>query len=642
VKLLVTSRERLNLLNEWVFEIHGLPVPPSDHLEQFEEYSATALFLQSARRSQVGFEIREDEHQWVVHICRVMEGMPLGIELSAAWVGLLSIEAIAKEIEHNLDFLSVSMRDLPERHRSLRATLDHSWKLLNPGEKSILSRLAVFHGSFSLEAAHDICGASLPVLSSLRNKSLLQRTDQDYYALHEIIRQYAGLRLAEVPDENERIKDRHAWYYVHRLSEWEKTLRGSRQMEIFHEMAQMIENLSQGWQHMLTHGLSRAGKSSQFRTDLFHSSLFSLSLFYETRCRSWEAIAIFTQMVTYLKSIQDVFENTEEYPCFCSVLGQITAYLGWHQGWILEFEKAGEYLEEAIRLLEIGHSRVELAQTQYMLAELAKAQGQLKKSAGLLEQSREVFREEGEDGWYLTSLIYLARIYISLGKLEEAEALFQEAFLLVESGDMRLELPLRMGLANVCYLKHDYARAEQLMLDILKLGHQYENNRVIAAINVALGQIMLATQRVELAEKYLQEGVTLLREFGEPDNLAVALLYIGKCYVTRNNLQAAGEKFQHVIKIGQDLHTFWLVYWGLVNIARVYMAEGVTEKALEIGHVLRDCPIETKYIRDEGDLFLADLQALLPEWQVEAARQHVEGKTSPDQVMAFALQYASE
>jgi transcriptional regulator with XRE-family HTH domain len=196
IKLLVTSRERLNLLSEWVFEIQGLPVPPHDHVEQFEAYSSVALFLQSARRVCAGYEIREDERRWVLKICQIMEGMPLGIELSAAWVGVLSCEAIVREIERNLDFLSVSMRDLPERHRSLRATLDHSWNLLNAAEKSVLSRLSVFRGRFSLEAAREICGANLATLSSLRNKCLLNRIEQDYYGLHEVIRQYAGLKLA--------------------------------------------------------------------------------------------------------------------------------------------------------------------------------------------------------------------------------------------------------------------------------------------------------------------------------------------------------------------------------------------------------------------------------------------------------------
>src|SRR5512144_1543255 len=177
--------------------------------------------------------------------------MPLGIELCAAWVGLLSCEEISKEIEDNLDFLTVSMRDLPERHRSMRATLDHSWKLLNDQEKLILSRLSVFHGPFRREAAEEICGANFTVLSSLRNKTLLYRTDQDYFSLHELIRQYAERKLAEDPGEQERVKDRHATYYVHCLSEWEKALKSPQQLETLNEMAQVINDLSQGWQRIV-------------------------------------------------------------------------------------------------------------------------------------------------------------------------------------------------------------------------------------------------------------------------------------------------------------------------------------------------------------------------------------------------------
>jgi predicted ATPase/transcriptional regulator with XRE-family HTH domain len=639
IKLLVISRERLNLLSEWVFDLQGLPVPPNDLVESFDAYSSVALFLQSARRVRAGFELREFERQWVVRICRTMEGMPLGIELSAAWVGLLSCEEIAKEIEHNLDFLSVSMRDLPERHRSLRATLDHSWKLLNAEERLILSRLSVFHGNFSREAAQTICDASLAVLASLMNKSLLYRNDQEYYGLHEIIRQYAKLKLSEDPGEDGRVKDRHASYYVQFLSEWEKALKSSRQVETFNQMAQVIDNLSQGWQHMVTQGLTRAGKSNRFCADLLHNSLFSLSLFYETRCRSLEAIAILTQTVAYLKSIQDAFENTGDNACFCSVLGYISAYLGWHYGWILQYDKARECQEESIRLSEICQSRVGKAQAQFMLSEVAKAQGQLQESASLLEQSSQVFQEEGEDWWYLASLIYLARIYLPLGKLSESEALFQEAFQLIKPGDMYLGLPLRMGLANVYGLKNEYARSEQIMQDCLKLGYLYENNMNIAAIQVILGRIMLVTQRVEQAEKYLKEGINLLSEFGESENLAIALLYIGNCFVIRKNLPAAFEKFQHAIKIGQALHTFWLVYWGLVEIARIYLNEGKTEKTLEIALALRDCPVENTRLQDEGDCLLADLQAALPERQVVVSMQ-AESKIPPEQAIANVLKYA--
>ncbi len=642
VNLLVTSRERLNLLSEWVFEVKGLPVPPSDQIEQFEAYSSVTLFLQSARRASAGFEIRENERRWVLKICQIMEGLPLGIELSAAWVGLLSCEEISKEIQRNLDFLSVSMHDFPERHRSLRATLDHSWKLLNMEERLILSRLAVFHGGFRREAAQEICGASLAILSSLRDKTLLYRTDPEYYALHEIIRQYAGQKLAEDSNENEQIKDLHAAYYVRCLSEWEVELKSSRQVEIFNGMALEIANLSRGWQHMVTDYRPGSGKRKQCPADLLHSALFSLSLFYEMRCRCWEAVQLFSESVEYLLSIQAKFENTEDYTSWISVLGQITAYLGLHQAYVLQYGQAVEHLEEAIRLFEKSQSWIEKAQAQMMLASIDYRKGQYQRSVVLYEQSLAVFREAGESWWYALTLINLARTYLPIGKIQEAEDLCREGFHLVEPGNHPLELSLRTVFAFARYLQNDFVQAEYLMHDNLQLGYQYRNQRMTANIYIDLSKVMLVTDRVERAEQYLQESIKLLSDFGESDDLAYALIHLGKCFIARLDFEAARQIFFQVIKIGQSLEMFYLVYWALVNIARMDWCEGYTENALELLLILRDCPVEYKEAQDEGDHLLADLQARFPERQLIDATKQVEEEISTQQARSKVLAYVQE
>jgi len=614
VKLLVTSRERLNLLSEWVFDLKGLPVPPNDQVENFEAYSSVALFLQSARRVRVGFEMREAERRWVLKICQIMAGMPLGIELSAAWVGLLSCEEIAKEIEHNLDFLSISMRDIPERHRSLRATLDHSWKLLTPEEKLILSRMSVFQGSFSREAAQAICGASLAVLSSLRNKTLLYRKDQKSYGLHEIIRQYAGLKLAELPDENERVKDQHAMYYVQRLSVWEKALKSSRQVETLHEMAQVINNLRQGWWWMLVNGQFIYLKSNQFNSRLFHSSLFSLSLFYELHFRSWEAVNLFTEAVEYLKTAQAAFERSEDFYRMNSILGHVTSYLGLHQLIVYQHAKARENLEEAICLLEDNQSSLEKAQAQSMLAYIYYQQGKIQRSAELLKQSLAGFQEERNTWWYLVSSINLALVYVFSGNLSESESLCQEGFRLVAPGDLRLEIPLRRVNAYLYYFQNDYEKAEELMQVNLQLASQFKIHRgIIANCLTDISQVALATNRIEDAEKYIQECIDLLSEYGESYELATAMLYLGKYLVARSEVEAGRDKFRQVMKMGQTFDAFYLVSWGMVNIARTYLIEGQAEKALEISLELRHCPTEIKIVQDEIDCLLADLQEVLPE-----------------------------
>jgi predicted ATPase/transcriptional regulator with XRE-family HTH domain len=635
LKLLVTSRERLNLLSEWVFEIQGLPVPAIDQVEKIEDFSSVALFMQSARRVQAGFEIREVDRKWVLRICRAMEGMPLGIELSAAWVGLLSCQEIAKKIEHNLDFLSAPMRDLPERHRSLCATLDNSWKLLKDEERLVLSRLSVFSGNFSLEAAQEICEANLSILASLKNKCMLYRTEQELYHLHQIIRQYAEGKLAGDPVENERVKDRHAAYHVQCLATWEKALQSSQQLETFDEMAQVIENLSKGWRHMVTR--CRPRTDSRLCTDLLPSALFSLSLFYEMRCRSLEAIDLFKESVDYLKSVQAEFEGTEDYSRFILVLGHITAYLGLHHFCIDQLEISGELLKVAIQLLESSQSRVEKAQGQAILAWTYAVKGQIQEAGTLLEQCREVFREEGVKWWYALATSHLATIYINFRKLQESEALLQEALHLIEPGDYSLELPLRNSYAYLYYLKGDYEGAEQWLRETLQSSYRFGNQRMAAETLLDLGRIALTAQRIEMAIEYIQKSIHLVTELGDTKDLAALRIYLGKGYAARSDFLAARDQIRQGIKIGHDINQIHWVSFGLVNIARTYLMEGQIEKALEISLLLKHFPSSTKGIEEERSQLLVDLQAALPEGRMEAALKQDCNSITPDQALAAAV-----
>ena len=118
--------ERLNLREEWVLDIAGLPVPASESETEIGDYGAVQLFLQNAQRVRVGFTLTDAQKPAVIRICRLVGGMPLGIELAAAWVRALPCEEIAVEIERSLDLLVTSARNVPPRHRTMRAALEHS------------------------------------------------------------------------------------------------------------------------------------------------------------------------------------------------------------------------------------------------------------------------------------------------------------------------------------------------------------------------------------------------------------------------------------------------------------------------------------------------------------------------------------
>jgi predicted ATPase/DNA-binding CsgD family transcriptional regulator len=196
VKIIVTSFVSLNLREEWVRNLDALPVPASDDLPDTQAYGAIQLFCDCVRRVRGDF-LLEDHLPAVIHICRMVQGMPLAIELAAAWLKTLSAEDVAKEIQHNIDFLATTQSDIEARHRSIQAVFEHSWNLLTADEQHIFRRLSVFRGGFGLAAAQQVAGASVQILSELVGKSLLQQQPNGLYHIHALLREYGERKLMD-------------------------------------------------------------------------------------------------------------------------------------------------------------------------------------------------------------------------------------------------------------------------------------------------------------------------------------------------------------------------------------------------------------------------------------------------------------
>lgn len=209
VTLLVTSREVLHLQEEWLYRIDGLAVPADAHADAWANCDAVRLFVERARQVRHDLAL-ETEAAAVVRICRLVEGMPLALEVAAAWLSTLSCAEVADEIQRSLDFLSTTLRDVPERHRSMRAVFDHSWQRLSPEERAVFMRLSVFRGGFNRAAAEVVAGATLPLLTALVGKSLLRwEFDRRRYQIHGLLRQYAAEQLAQSPPQVIQAHDAH-------------------------------------------------------------------------------------------------------------------------------------------------------------------------------------------------------------------------------------------------------------------------------------------------------------------------------------------------------------------------------------------------------------------------------------------------
>lgn len=215
LRILVTSRERLNLEEEWVLPLPGLSVPPAgvSTPEDASRFKAVELFVQRAQRANVRYELEAEDVAPVGEICRLVTGSPLGIELAAPWVKMMTCAEIATEIQNSIDFLASSSRNVSERHRSIRACFEYSWTLLSPKERDVYARLAVFQGSFTREAAADVAGAKLPFLMALVDKSLLQAVGGRYDS-HPQLHHYAAEKLAEDATLSADVEIRHGAYYL--------------------------------------------------------------------------------------------------------------------------------------------------------------------------------------------------------------------------------------------------------------------------------------------------------------------------------------------------------------------------------------------------------------------------------------------
>ncbi len=213
IKLVVTSREALNIQEEWVWQVGGLQVPLQQPESGIESYSAVQLFVERARRSRQNFSLVGQE-AFVTRTCQLVEGMPLALELAASWTKALSCAEIANEIQRGLDFLTTNKRNVLERHQSMQAVFDHSWHLLTDAERQAFPKLSVFRGGFRREAAAQVAGASLSVLAGLVDKSFLRISDSGRYDIHELIRQYSNELLEAVPDAKESAQHRHSAYYA--------------------------------------------------------------------------------------------------------------------------------------------------------------------------------------------------------------------------------------------------------------------------------------------------------------------------------------------------------------------------------------------------------------------------------------------
>jgi predicted ATPase len=484
VRILATSRARLNLQGEHLFPVAGLSL--SDN--------AVELFVTSARRVRPDFGLTADNMADVIRLCHLVEGMPLAILLAAAWVPLLSPAAIADQVGRSIDFLASDLHDLPERQRSMRAVFDHSWIWLTLRLRVVMQALSVFRGGFTWEAAQHVAGASLHELRTLVDRSLLHPAPADRFEMHELLRQYAKEKLeledcrlengAQSPgsDLKSQVYDRHCGYYVSALERRAVDLKGSGQRRALIEMEAETENTRTAWNWAVAQG----------QVERMEQALEPLCLFYYRESRYEEGAAVCREAVESLPTAT---------PDDGSSMRVIA--LAWQSA----FEQ------------ELGH--IELA-------------GQL------LRQSQALIEELGSSPHDMRAA--RAFVLLRMGEVvyesdrREAGRLFEQSLALYRTlGDRWRTAHVLRALGSIALNVGDYGRAKQLYQESLAIRRALGDPWGIANSLYGLGRVALSLGEIEEGERFVREGVAISEEIGDQagtvkglGNLAVLLPWSGR------------------------------------------------------------------------------------------------------------------
>jgi len=501
LKILVTSRARLNVQGEQLFSISGIDFPQKvESPENALQFGAVKLFVQSARRVQPDFNLTDDNLHDVVQVCRLVEGMPLGILLAAAWIEMLAPAEIAKEITRNLDFLEMQVQDAPRRHWSIRAVFDHSWTLLTEREQGIFQALSVFRGGFTRQAAQEVTKTLIQELRSFVNKSLLSRTSTGRYEIHELLRQYAAEKLDQKPAAYEAARDEHSAFYCTFLHQWESVLKSARRLTALVEIRTERENARAAWNWAVAHG----------QTERLEQALESLGNFYEWRGRYQEGEEALRMAATKIAAP----ETAEQQRLLVRVLI-------WQANFNRELgrtELAMQLSRQSLDLLDSPllfdqETRLERAATLYCLG-FATLRHDYDKARRLWKQSFELYRAVG-DQWGMAEVLgHLAMIAWELGRYDEAKQLIEE------------NLAIQQALGNQ-----------------VGIGDMFST----------LGWIALTQGQLEQAEQLAQECTARYREIGDQARIAKGLRDLAAPKLFLGQFSEAGALLEESVAIFNDL-----------------------------------------------------------------------------------------
>ncbi len=657
LKLLVTSRTRLNIRGEQLFQVTGMKAPPRPKarapssgqveldLAQTQSYSALRLFAQSARQVEPDFELTTQNLAAVVEICQAVQGMPLAIELAAGWIELLPPAEIADEIARGLDILATELQDVPERQRSIRAVFESSWQLLHDREREMMAALSVFRGGFDRQAAEYVAGATLRDLLALSSKSWLQREAAGRFQIHELLRQYAGEKLAADAGAWRRANDRQATFYTELLASAGREMGGADQLAANQQVAAEFDNISVAWRWHVEQErfaiLISQMLPALFRFSAIRStgeellSLVSLALEKLRPGQSGppndEASAILLTyeirarlLITYWDTDRDLLLRAWSYAQERGSAGY--AYwlilLAEAYAWQIDRDEGGRWLD---RLAEEARRAGDIWGEAYAclcLADIVSVDGHYVQALRAAKRAQQTFQELGDIGMQAYTLRRLGSTLWKTGDYDQAEELllagrelfratanpageaeiiqelhemslvagrFERAFeYFAERREIARALDQRQMVHESLHWESmqaarfgDRQRARALRLEALALARALGDRLRIAWSLWEMGELLRLEGDLAGARRWYHDALKLFQETEFILGIAFYNRGLGDIALMEGDLDMAWKHFEISLSLAQADNHLWSVAYALSGLGRVEVALGDLEAARE-------------------------------------------------------------
>jgi predicted ATPase/DNA-binding SARP family transcriptional activator len=599
VKILVTSRQKLDIKSEWMLPVTGLPVPHGIEDAESDRSNALSLFTERARQANLEFSLSHANREDAIHICRLVEGMPLGIELAAAWTAVLPINEITGEIQKNLDFLSSSKSDMDRKHHSLRATIDGSWILLDQGQRDAFCKLSVFQGGFDREAALGVAGVNLSRLSGLLDRSLLARDKSGRFTMHALLRRYASEKLDVSSLTREHVHHQHCLYYTDFLIMREPDLNGPIMLVTWDELWQEIENIRTAVNWAVVH----------WDIDQVRKILNGLLAFYVVRGwhegrDTFKALAQ-SRKEALLSQNQFDWANDPIYLCVRAHQAFLMCNLG-------QSDESDAISRECLEPLSALGIKQELSECIHNLGVNASFRGEYEFALEHLEQAILLGRDSGNIIWY-TYLLWLGHTCFLLGEYDRGLESLRKCYELYEQKGILWGMAFamsKMGLAADGLGEFLQARQyhQQALVIFEKNGNQAGKGYALSRMSMSAYFLEEYPQSIKLAHDGYQIFLTLGHHWG----ICTSLCRLGFGYIGLGKLSEADGCFRNALGLSRKYQMTPLSLYALAGLAATLIQITGKEKfGLELFHYIQNHPqIPALYIQQTARWFRPESRKL--------------------------------